>query len=572
MAASSSSSLPTKPQRKKKIGKFNLVLSFLLACLFVTLAVNLLHGSIVHNLSTSTHLLDSLLLERMIHAVEQPDVNVQETAPLAGLSCDKYGGPYNGTAKDEMVYWSDIPSDNAHVSPFISKEGLYMTFEPDPGGWNNIRMSMETVLGMAHAMGRTLVLPPEQRMYLLNGNQQQREFSFQDFYPMEQIAKEHVGLTIMTMKEFLENVAMKGHLQDTNGNTVFPPHNRTDWNSDSKNVKSQLNPWLRSISLMPEWNPNECLAAFPTSKEASDLQVLQDLNRMLETEALPKDLYERYIGKPVAVNASPKDRLLENLAERQKLCIYTPQLQQASLLHFHGDSKMGGRLLVHFYAFLFFQNWKQDLWMKRFIRDHVRYVDEIQCAAARIVEAVRERSRQHGNKGIYDSFHIRRGDFQYKATRVNAREIYDISHDVIPEGSTIYIGTDERDKSFFDDMKKHFDVVFLDDYMHLVEGLNPSYYGMLDQLVTSKGRYFFGCWFSTFSSFVNRLRGYHSQKDKLPGYESGVIDSYYYAMPDRKMAMREFWPVKKAFHAREFPRSWMNIDMGVEAGFEDLSR
>jgi len=385
---------------------------------------------------------------------------------------------------------------------------------------------------------------------------------------MEQIAKEHEGLNVMTMQEFLEQVAMKGLLKDTSGNVVFPPNNRTDWNAAAQNeLKSQLNPWLHSIALMPEWNPNECLAAFPASQDKDDLKVLEELNKMLEKDGknFPKDMHEKYVGHPVAVDASPKDRLLENLAERKNLCIYNPELQQAPLLHFHGNAKMGGRLLVHFYAFLFFQNWKQDLWMKRFVRDHVRYVDEIQCAAARIVEAVREHSKQKGNKGIFDSFHIRRGDFQYKVTRVSAQEIYNISKDVIPESSTVYVGTDERDKSFFDDMKKHFDVVFLDDYLHLVEGLNPSYYGMLDQLVTSRGRYFFGCWFSTFSSYVNRLRGYHSQKDKLPGYETGIIESYYYAMPERKMAMREFWPVKKAFHAREFPRSWMNIDQGVEA-------
>jgi len=35
-------------------------------------------------------------------------------------------------------------------------------------------------------------------------------------------------------------------------------------------------------------------------------------------------------------------------------------------------------------------------------------------------------------------------------------------------------------------------------------------------------------------------------------------------MPEKKLLMREFWPVKKAFHAREFPRSWMNIDAGIE--------
>ena len=64
-------------------------------------------------------------------------------------------------------------------------------------------------------------------------------------------------------------------------------------------------------------------------------------------------------------------------------------------------------------------------------------------------------------EGVFDSFHIRRGDFQYKATRIPAIEIYNISKNVIPEGSTVYIGTDERDKTFFDDLRKHYNVLFL---------------------------------------------------------------------------------------------------------------
>ena len=152
---------------------------------------------------------------------------------------------------------------------------------------------------------------------------------------------------------------------------------------------------------MPDWNPNECLAAFASSRNASDLQILQDLQNYLtinQTQFLDPNLYETYVGNPVATDASPKDRLLENLAQRTKLCIYDATLQKAPLLHFHGNSKLGGRLLVHFYAFLFFQDWRHDVWMKRFVRDHVRYVNEIQCAAARIVQAVRQHSRAlHNN-------------------------------------------------------------------------------------------------------------------------------------------------------------------------------
>jgi hypothetical protein len=121
---------------------------------------------------------------------------------LAGLNCDKYGGPSPELAQ-EMVYWEDIPADTQWTSPF-KKTGdnniQYLTFEPDHGGWNNIRMAMETVLATAFAMGRTLVLPPDYKMYLLSKakGDQRKHFSFNHFFHMESIADEHVGLDIIT--------------------------------------------------------------------------------------------------------------------------------------------------------------------------------------------------------------------------------------------------------------------------------------------------------------------------------------------------------------------------------------
>jgi len=68
-------------------------------------------------------------------------LKTNSSSKLAGLSCIKHGGPSDEFANHEMVYWSDIPADSEYKSPFYDPE-KYVTFEPDHGGWNNIRMGM----------------------------------------------------------------------------------------------------------------------------------------------------------------------------------------------------------------------------------------------------------------------------------------------------------------------------------------------------------------------------------------------------------------------------------------------
>lgn len=141
----------------------------------------------------------------------------------------------------------------------------FLPIKPDGGGWNNIRMAMETILGLAIATGRTLVLPPEQRMYLLakNRGKQKTDFSFMDFFPMKELATENAALHMITMEEFLMREAMTGHLRDKNtGEVSFPPENRTDWNGQDVKI---LKEWLRNVTHTPLWDPNRCIAAFPAS-------------------------------------------------------------------------------------------------------------------------------------------------------------------------------------------------------------------------------------------------------------------------------------------------------------------
>mmetsp|Transcript_61717 Transcript_61717/g.72122 ORF Transcript_61717/g.72122 Transcript_61717/m.72122 type:complete len:177 (-) Transcript_61717:66-596(-) len=168
--------------------------------------------------------------------------------------------------------------------------------------------------------------------------------------------------------------------------------------------------------------------------------------------------------------------------------------------------------------------------------------------------------------GFYDSMHIRRGDFQYKKTRLPAEQLYDNSKDQLTPGSTVFIATDERNKKFFDPLGKHYDLCYLDDFAHLLEGINTNYYGMLDQLIASKGRVFFGTWFSTFSGYINRMRGYYTTKKKIGEYQDGLMTSWYFYPPDRKFEMVQYKSVRLPIYMREFPTAWRDIDKDVPIG------
>ena len=120
------------------------------------------------------------------------------------------------------------------------------------------------------------------------------------------------------------------------------------------------------------------------------------------------------------------------------------------------------------------------------------------------------------------------------------------------EGEVLFIATDERNKTFFDPIKQHHDVRFLDDYWDVGDlgKLDPYFLSMVDTIVASHGRTFSGTWFSTFTGYINRMRGYlgYSIKDSWYGYIK------------RKDAVREYKYPTGNYGAREFPLGWVAID------------
>ena len=106
------------------------------------------------------HVEQNQVLARVQQMVSELEQEWDGRHALGRLTCDAHGGPYEEEAVQEMVYWREIHLDKQYKSPLFdaSSPTKYLTFELDEGRFNNLRMSMETVIAMAHAMGRTLVM------------------------------------------------------------------------------------------------------------------------------------------------------------------------------------------------------------------------------------------------------------------------------------------------------------------------------------------------------------------------------------------------------------------------------
>jgi hypothetical protein len=251
---------------------------------------------------------------------------------------------------------------------------------------------------------------------------------------------------------------------------------------------------------------------------------------------------------------------------RPTMHTYTQDLQDARLLHFKNEPKNGYRLLCHFYHLLFFEDETTDLWVKRFVRDHVRYLDSIYCKTGEILKQVKDKVREYdpsNTDAVFNTLHIRRGDFQYKGTRIEADEI---AANILPEfekGSSIFVATDERKLEFFDAMckdNKPYHCMFLDDFKESLGDINPNYIGMIDQLMSAQGKVFAGTFFSTFTGYINRMRGYRTEKAADWEGTDGTINSFYFAIKKMKFEMRKYYPIRNPSYAREYPVSWRAID------------
>ena len=205
---------------------------------------------------------------------------------------------------------------------------------------------------------------------------------------------------------------------------LYPPGNRTDWSEfaprpeifENENADSrQLNRFLRSIGWSPKWLPGQKLLFIP---EDPDGGAKPNMARHHE---------------PIPPFRPWEDRLREVIQGRD-VVIYD---HEPDLIHIMADDEAWVRMMHHYYYAIFIQSPTIDLWIKRFVRDTLRYKDELFCVAGQIVKLL----RQSSESGRFYTFHIRRGDFAHIGLVDDAKEIVIATEGIVPEDATVYIAT-----------------------------------------------------------------------------------------------------------------------------------
>ena len=157
-------------------------------------------------------------------------------------------------------YWSESAQNEQHPSSSALPTG-YVTFEPDPASWNNIRMAFENAAAIAYSLGRALVLPPKRRIYLLPKEWR----GIEDFYNVD-VIRAH-GLQVLSLEEFFarEVDAPDGR------HRMRPPPPEARQHPWERHVPQEnfsvLIDYLRQVGHWPGWNlDSHCLLLGGTSE------------------------------------------------------------------------------------------------------------------------------------------------------------------------------------------------------------------------------------------------------------------------------------------------------------------
>jgi len=352
----------------------------------------------------------------------------------------------------------------------------YVTFDKDQGGLNNIRLVLEYVTVIAALTGRTLVLPAGQPWYLINcgpmaGGEPGGYTEVADIFDISALRE---AIPVLTTPEFIAEASQHLSIPEEFRHETFINSNQQANSSLIKDWKKWL---LKSTKVIP-WNPYNTLICLPDVESVTD-------------------------------NAE----LAEDYVDGRQLVEFSPVMSSSPVIHFPSTAEY--RSLGPVATMLAAKDQSLPTASRRLLKNHVRFRPEIFAKASELINLLGH------NK--YDAIHIRRNDFQYEQTRLNAKAILENIEPLLDSGLPVYIATDETEGEFFVEISRKHRVVQWADIVSRFNGdfdVPYGWTGPIEQIICAGARRFIGTDLSTFSAYMNRIRGYIAAQDSQCYYHS----------------------------------------------------
>ena len=334
----------------------------------------------------------------------------------------------------------------------------YISFSSYYSGFSNIIMTYECAFAVAHITKRKLILPPNVWSLFLSKSHDPKDYiDFWKIFDKDYVMSEFECIDFYEVPEFKgKYIMMDGH---GNPNNKYPSYT----NHIDKSV-----PGVKLI----EFSLNDGIHDDPkTLCGAREVITNKDYENNLD--------FEDFKQNRVSLN-------LSNFEDQ--------------ILHFENN------LFGHYWYSIYPGDENERNRMKDRINKCFRYNDRIYYLASKVSQRFES----------YNAIHVRRSDFLHTQTTslepVSNPEKLKLMVEIFFERETpLYISTDETDKSFFEELRKIYDIYFYEDFQY---NLTPLDKVAVEQTICSNAKTFYGTFNSTFTKRINVMRGLEGRQSE----------------------------------------------------------
>lgn len=386
----------------------------------------------------------------------------------------------------------------------MKTEEKYISFEPWRGGYSNVKMSYEMAIAIAHITNRTLILPP--KIYCL--------FITEPF----------------------------------NKNTFFDIWETLDKEAIKKEVK------CIDFEDVPEYK-----------NLISDEQYFEKVNRV--AKIILFDENEKYFTEDCGnkdhfkCQKTPESCnvvLVDNIVDYKDFDAFS---KGRRIVYLNSDDKFihfPKNLFGHFYYFVYGNSIYERNRIKEKVKNGLKYKNKFFDIAKKIRRTIGY-SGENACGYSYNAVHIRRNDFlrvNFGSAKSQMETLFQDLEKKIKNNLPLYIATDEKDKSIFENLKQKYQIYFLEDFDLKLKNYEAL---IIDQIICSDAEIFLGSRHSTYTYCINTLRGYSGKKVSLGEYTN--------FQEKLKNYNRFQWETETYGWSRQFDTQWKYERSSFNLGF-----